>query len=144
MRSPATPPCSGWPGSAARRFQRQIDAAMRRGSVAEAMDLIGSSAPVLLVVGRYVPGLRFVVTATCALAPYPYPTFLLWSSMGGTLWSIVTSLTAYLRGTALGDHSIAALVLSGLVSTFAVAIVFVLIRRHRAARSAAVVTSEPA
>ncbi|WP_193315405.1 DedA family protein [Nostocoides sp. F2B08] len=127
-----------------RRFQRQLDAAMRRDNVAEAMDLIGSSAPVLLVVGRYVPGLRFVVNATCGLTPYPYRKFLLWSSIGGTLWSIVTCLTAYLLGTALGDNPIAALVLSSLVSTFAVAIVFVLIRRHRAARKAAMVTNEPA
>ncbi|MGA8046643.1 MAG: VTT domain-containing protein [Dermatophilaceae bacterium] len=121
-----------------RRLQRQLDAAMRKDSVAEAMDLIGSSAPVLLVVGRYVPGLRFVVNASCGLAPYPYRKFLLWSSIGGTLWSIVTCLTAYILGTALGDNPIAALVLSSLVSTFAVAIVFVLIRRHRAARVAAV------
>ena len=127
-----------------RRFQRQLDAALRKESVAEAMDLIGSSAPVLLVVGRYVPGLRFVVNATCGLAPYPYPKFLLWSSIGGTVWSIVTCLTAYLRGTALGDNPIAALVLASLVSTFAVAVVFVLIRRHRAARSAALRASEPA
>ena len=56
-----------------RRFQSQLDTAMRNDKVAEAMDLIGSSAPVLLVVGRYVPGLRFVVNASCGLASYPYP-----------------------------------------------------------------------
>jgi membrane-associated protein len=126
------------------RFQRQLDAAMRKESVAEAMDLIGSSAPVLLVVGRYVPGLRFVVNASCGLSPYPYRRFLLWSSIGGTLWSIVTCLTAYIVGTALGDNPIAALVLASLVSTFAVAIVFVLIRRHRAARADAIATGEQA
>lgn len=115
-----------------RRFQTQLDTAMRNERVAEAMDLIGSSAPVLLVVGRYVPGLRFVVNASCGLAPYPYRRFLLWSSIGGTLWSVVTCLTAYVLGTVLGDNPIAALVLATMVSTFAVAIVFVLIRRHRA------------
>lgn len=115
-----------------RRFQAQLDGAMRNEKVAEAMDLIGSSAPVLLVVGRYVPGLRFVVNASCGLAPLPYRRFLLWSAIGGSLWSVVTCLTAYVLGTALGDNPIAAVVLASLVSTFAVGIVFVLIRRHRA------------
>lgn len=115
-----------------RRFQRQLDAAMRNEKVAEAMDLIGTSAPILLVVGRYVPGLRFVVNASCGLAPYPYRQFLLWSAIGGTAWSVVTCLTAWGLGTVLGDNPLAAVVLSSLVSTFAVAIVFVLIRRHRA------------
>lgn len=115
-----------------RRFQAQLDTAMRNEKVAEAMDLIGSSAAVLLVVGRYVPGLRFVVNASCGLAPLPYRRFLLWSAIGGSLWSVVTCLTAYVLGTVLGDNPIAAVVLASLVSTFAVAIVFVLIRRHRA------------
>lgn len=119
------------------RFQRQVDAALRNDKVAEAMDLIGSSAPVLLVVGRYVPGMRFVVNATCGLAPLPYRRFLLWSAIGGSVWSVVTCLTAYGLGTALGDNPIAAIVLASLVSTFAVAAIFVIIRRHRAARTAA-------
>ena len=121
------------------RFQSQLDAALRNDKTAEAMDIIGSSAPVLLVVGRYVPGLRFVVNASCGLAPLPYRRFLPWSAIGGTLWSVVTCLTAYSLGTALEDNPLAALVLASLVSTFAVAVVFILIRRHRAkvaARSA--------
>ena len=119
-----------------RRFQSQLDATMRNEKVAEAMDLIGSRAPVMIVVGRYVPGLRFVVNASCGLAPYPYRRFLLWSAIGGTTWSVVTCLTAYALGTALGDNELAALILSSLVSTFAVALVFVMIRRHRARAAA--------
>lgn len=118
------------------RFQAQLDRAMRNDKVAESMDLIGSSAPILLVVGRYVPGLRFVVNASCGLSDYPYRRFLLWSAIGGTTWSVVTCLTAYLLGSALGENPIAALVLATMVSTFAVAAIFVLIRRHRARRAA--------
>ncbi|HET6664218.1 MAG TPA: DedA family protein, partial [Acidimicrobiales bacterium] len=117
------------------RFQAQLDAAMRNDKVAEAMDLIGSSAPILLVVGRYVRGLRFVVNASRGLAPLPYRRFLPWSAIGGTLWSVVTCLTAYALGTALGDNPISALVRTTLVSTFAVAIIFGVIRRHRAGRA---------
>jgi membrane-associated protein len=118
--------------SSRRRFQTQLDTALRNEKVAESMDLIGSSAPVLLVVGRYVPGLRFVVNASCGLAPVPYRRFLAWSVVGGSLWSVVTCLTAYALATALGDNPVTAIVLATLVSTFAVAVVFVLIRRHRA------------
>ena len=118
-----------------RRFQKQVETAMRNDKVADAMDLIGSSAPLLLVVGRYVPGLRFVVNATCGLAGYPFRQFLLWSTIGGIAWSVVTCLTAYLLATALGDNPLAALVLASLVSTFAVGIIFVLVRRQRAQRS---------
>lgn len=114
-----------------RRFQSRVDVAMRNDKVAEAMDLIGASAPLLLVVGRFVPGLRFVVNGSCGLGGYPFRRFLLWSAIGGTTWSVVTCLTAYALATALGDNPLAALVLSSLVSTFAVAVIFVLVRRHR-------------
>jgi len=119
-----------------RRFQSRLASALRNDKVMEAMDLIGSNTAVMLVVGRYVPGLRFVVNASCGLAPLPYRRFLLWSTVGGVSWSVVTCLTAYVVATALGDNPIAALLLASLVSTFAVAIVFVLIRRHRAQRGA--------
>ena len=111
------------------RFQAQLDRALENPKVAGAMGLIGSSAPLLLCVGRYVPGLRFVVNASCGLAPYPYRSFLLWSTIGGSLWSVVTCLTAYTVATALGDNPIAAVVLSSVVSTVAVALVFVVVRR---------------
>lgn len=119
-----------------RRFESQLDAAMRNEKVAEAMDLIGSRAPVMIVVGRYVPGLRFVVNASCGLASYPYRRFLGWSVIGGTTWSVVTCLSAYALGTVLGDNALAAMLLASLVSTFAVGIVFVMIRRHRAQAAA--------
>ena len=126
-----------------RRFQARLDAAMRHAKVAEAMDLIGSSAPVMLCVGRFVPGLRFVVNASCGLTSYPYRSFLLWSAIGGTTWSVVTCLTAYSLGTALGDDPLLAIVLASLVSTFAIAFLFVFIRRRRAATAAAVRAAAP-
>jgi membrane-associated protein len=119
------------------RFQSRLDAAMRNAKVAEAMDLIGTNMRVMLVVGRFVPGLRFVVNASCGLAMLPYPRFLFWSFIGGGSWSVVTCLTAYVAATALGDNPIAAFALASLVSTFAVVVVFALIRRQRARRAAA-------
>jgi membrane-associated protein len=46
------------------RVQRRLDAAKEKRKVAVALALLGQSAPLLIVGGRYVPGLRFVVNAT--------------------------------------------------------------------------------
>lgn len=114
-----------------RRFQARVDRATRNERVAAAMDLIGSRASVLLCFGRYVPGLRFVVNATCGLSELPYRQFLLWSAVGGTLWSVVTCTIAYLVSTALSENPLASIVVSGLVSTVAIAIIVVVLRRKR-------------
>jgi membrane protein DedA with SNARE-associated domain len=125
------------------RFQAQLDRALRNPKVAGAMELIGSSAPVLLCVGRYAPGLRFVVNASCGLSRYPYRRFLLWSAIGGTAWSIVTCTIAYLVASALDDQPIAAIVLSSCVSTVAIAFIFVFLRRRRRALVAGQTVANP-
>ncbi len=113
------------------RLQRQLDAAMSHEKVAMAYDFIGSSAPMLLVFGRYVPGMRFVVNATFGLAAHPYPHFLLWSAIGGITWSIYTCSLAYLIGTALAGFPLASVVISGVVTTVAIAVVYLALRRRR-------------
>ena len=45
---------------------------------------------VLLVLGRYVPGLRFVINTTMGLSDRRYRDFLTWSALGGVLWSTAT------------------------------------------------------
>jgi membrane protein DedA with SNARE-associated domain len=113
------------------RFQMQLDRTLKNDKVASAMDFIGSSAPLLLCVGRYVPGLRFVVNASCGLSLYPYRQFLLWSAIGGTAWSVVTCSVAYLVATALAGYPLAAVVVAGCVSTVAIAFIFLIVRRRR-------------
>ena len=119
-----------------RRFQAQLDRAMQNSKVASAMDFIGSSAPLLLCVGRYVPGLRFVVNASCGLSLYPYRQFLLWSAIGGTTWSVITCCVAYLVATALAGYPLVAVIVSGCVSTVAIAFIFIVVRRRRRAAAA--------
>lgn len=115
------------------RFQPRMDAAMTHEKVAAAMGFIGSSAAMLLVFGRYLPGLRFVVNATLGLAAHPYRHFLLWSAIGGTLWSVYTCGLAYLVGTALAGFPLASVIISGVITTVAIGIVFVVTRRRRSA-----------
>jgi membrane-associated protein len=119
------------------RIQPKLDAALSNDKMAAAMDFIGSSAPTLLIFGRYVPGMRFVVNAMYGLAAHPYKNFLLWSAVGGITWSIYTCSLAYLIGTALADFPLASVVISGLVTTVAIAVVYLTVRRRRRPRPAA-------
>ena len=85
----------------------------------------------LIVGGRYVPGLRFVVNATMGLSPMPYRRFLPWSIVSGVVWSGYTCVLAYNVALALGDFPLASVVISGLVTTTVIAVLFLTIRRHR-------------
>ena len=113
-----------------RRVQRQVDEAMAHEKVATAMRVVGSSAGALLVFGRYVPGLRFVVNGSLGLARHPYGEFLRWSTVGGVTWSIYICGVAFAVGTALVDAPVAAIIVSALASSVAVAVVFVVVARR--------------
>jgi membrane-associated protein len=113
-----------------RRFQPRLDAAMRRESVAKAFSVIGSSAPVLLTFGRYVPGIRVVGNAMFGISAYPYRSFLLWSSIGGTVWAIYTCGLAYVVGTALAGFPLASALISGTITMLAIAAIIVVVRRR--------------
>ena len=112
------------------RMERQLTAALANEKVATGMEVIGSSAAALLVFGRYVPGLRFVVNASLGLAGHPYGEFLRWSAVGGVAWSIYICGVAYAVGTALVANPLAAIVVAGLASSVAVVIVFVIVSRR--------------
>jgi membrane-associated protein len=113
------------------RFRLRMEAAMKHRKIAAAMDFVGSSTAMLLLFGRYLPGLRFVVNATLGLAAHPYRHFLLWSAIGGTIWSVYTCGLAYLVGTALAGFPLASVITSGVVTTVAIGVVFMIARRRR-------------
>jgi membrane-associated protein len=120
----------------AHRIESQVARAKANNHVRQALEMMASSAPVLIVGGRYVPGMRFVVNATMGLSGIAYRRFLLWSVVSGTLWSVYTCVLAYQIGLALGDFPMASFVISGLVTTVAIAVVFFTVRRHRRIASA--------
>ena len=95
------------------------------------------SPAVLIIGGRYVPGMRFVVNATMGLSDIAYRRFLGWSVISGILWSTYTSILAYEIGLALGDFPLASFVISGLVTTVAITVVFFTVRRNRRRLAAA-------
>jgi membrane protein DedA with SNARE-associated domain len=86
-----------------------------------------------------VPGVRFIVNSTFGISKLPYPRFLLWSAIGGMLWSVYTCLLAYAVGTELADFPLASVIISGSITTVAVAAVLWKLRydhKHRADRRA--------
>jgi len=117
--------------SSRRKLEAQLEKAKQNDKVATALGFLGSSVPIMLVAGRYVPGLRFVVNATLGLAAYPYRRFLLWSTIGGVLWSVYTCALAYSVATALENFPLASVVISGLVTSAALAVIYVVLRRRR-------------
>jgi membrane-associated protein len=125
------------------RFQPRLEAATENPKVSAALQFMGSRASVLLVAGRFVPGVRFAVNATLGLSSYPYPSFLLWSTIGGIVWSVYTCGLAYLVGTSLADFPLASVIISGLITTVALGAIFLVLRRSRkkTAPSEAVPTS---
>ena len=112
------------------RVQDQLTAAMANEKVATAMEVIGSSAAALLVFGRYVPGLRFVVNASLGLAGIPTASSCGGPAVGGVAWSIYICGVAYAVGTALVDSPLASIIVAGLASSVAVVIVFVIVARR--------------
>jgi membrane protein DedA with SNARE-associated domain len=119
----------------ARRFSRRIrphvDKARANRQVAQALAIMDSSASVLIVGGRYVPGMRFVVNATMGLSDMPFRRFFAWSALSGALWSVYTCVLAYQIGRALGDFPLASVFISGTITTLAIAMVLLTVRRHR-------------
>jgi membrane protein DedA with SNARE-associated domain len=114
-----------------KRIEPRLERLRKNPKVVTALEFLGSSAPVLLVGGRFVPGLRLAVNATMGLSSYPYRRFLLWSSIGGILWSVYTCGLAYLVGTALEEFPLASIVISATLTMAIVAAVFIATRRRR-------------
>ncbi len=121
----------------AARVRPQLERALKNERVAGAYAYLDRSAPILLVFGRYVPGLRFVINTTMGLSDRSYRDFLPWSALGGALWSTYTCVLAYWVGSKLDDFPMASVVISGVITTLLMG-AFYLAERRRHKSSAAV------
>jgi len=113
------------------RYQDKLDRARANPKFAKAWGFVGESASTMLVAGRFLPGMRLAVNATLGVQAHPYKHFLLWSAIGGTLWSIYNCTLAYLIGTALTSYPLASIAISSVVTTVALAAVLLMVRRAR-------------
>ncbi len=66
----------------AARVQGQLDKALENPKVRAGWEALDRSPGLMIVAGRYVPGMRFAVNATMGLSSIPYRRFLPWSVVG--------------------------------------------------------------
>ena len=131
----------------AAKVQGQLDKALENPKVRAGWDALDRSPGLMIVAGRYVPGMRFAVNATMGLSSLPYRRFLPWSVLGGVLWSVYTCALAYKVATTLSGFPLASLVISSLITSAALAAIYFVDRRRRRAAQGAEPTdasAEPA
>jgi membrane protein DedA with SNARE-associated domain len=106
------------------RIKNRLEALLRNERVQKGVAFMSSRGSIVIVLGRFVPGMRLAVNFTFGVLRMPYRRFIMWSSLGGTLWATYTVLLAYYVGNALADFPLASIVISGLITTAALAAVF--------------------
>jgi membrane-associated protein len=107
----------------------QLERAKRNPKIASALSFLDRGAPMLLLFGRYVPGLRFVINSTMGLSGMSYRSFIPWSALGAAIWSTYTCLLAYWVGSALDDYPLASIIISGAITSALIAAFFVYQRK---------------
>ena len=113
------------------RVQGSLDRVLENPKVKIGWSALYRSPGLLIVAGRYVPGMRFAVNASMGLSDIPYRRFLPWSILGGVLWSVYTCELAYKVATTLSGYPLASMVISSLITSAALAAVFFIDRRRR-------------
>jgi membrane-associated protein len=114
----------------ARYAAEKVERAQRNEKVARMLKVMSGTAPTLIVFGRFVPGLRFLIGATMGLARYPYPRFLLWNAIGGTFWATYTCVFCYLVASIIEDQPLLSIVASVVVTTGLLALLYRPLKRH--------------
>src|SRR5512133_3351183 len=112
------------------KMQPHLDRALENPKVRVAWESLDRSPGLLIVAGRYVPGMRFAVNASMGLSNIAYRRFLAWSVLSGILWSVYTCALAYWVSTTLAGFPLASLIISGLITSAALAAVY-FVERHK-------------
>ena len=107
-----------------RYMTAQVAKAEQNPKAARALEVLSGTAPMLIVFGRFVPGLRFIVGATMGLTRYPYRRFLLWDAIGGTLWASYTCIFSYLVASVIDDKPVLSIAVSVVVTTAILALLY--------------------
>jgi membrane protein DedA with SNARE-associated domain len=112
-----------------RSMSDQVERASRNPKVARSMEVMGQTAPLLIVFGRFVPGLRFMVGATMGLTRFPYPRFLFFDVIGGVLWASYTCVFSYLVASVIQDKPFLSIAVSVVVTTALLGLLYFPIKR---------------
>ena len=113
------------------KMQPHLDKALKDDKVRVAWDALNRSPGLLIVAGRYVPGMRFVVNVSMGLSDIAYRRFLAWSVVSGILWSVYTCGLAYYVATSLSGYPLGSLIISSAITAGALALVFFVARNKK-------------
>ncbi len=101
-----------------RRFiADRVEQAAQNEEFGQSLRLLEERAGMLIVFGRFVPGVRFVVGATMGLTRYPYWRFLAWGSIGSVSWAAFTCISSYLVGSVIADRPVVSMLVSVVITT---------------------------
>lgn len=112
------------------KMKPHLDKALENPKVRVAWASLDRSPGLLIVAGRYVPGMRFAVNASMGLSNIAYRRFFGWSVLSGVLWSVYTCALAYWVSTTLAGFPLASLIISSLITSGALAAVY-FVERHK-------------
>lgn len=118
-------------------MSNRVAEAERNKKVAETFAMLQDQAPMLIVFGRFVPGVRFVVGATMGLTRFPYPRFLLWDIIGSIAWASFACISSALVSTAIGDQPLLSMVVSIIITTAILAFLYKRVKLNWEASKAA-------
>jgi membrane-associated protein len=120
-----------------RKFMsNRVTQAERNEKVAETFAMLQNEAPMLIVFGRFVPGVRFVVGASMGLTRFPYPRFLLWDAIGGIAWASFACISSALIATAIGDQPLVSIIASIIITTALLGFIYQRVKRDWEATNA--------
>jgi membrane protein DedA with SNARE-associated domain len=89
--------------------------------------------PVFIIVGRFIPGGRTVVSVGAGVLHFSWPRFLAYDAVAATVWAIQAALPGYIGGVIVSDRPWLAM-LVGFGLSMALAGTLTLLQRRRAGR----------
>ena len=117
-----------WIGAAGQgRVKQRIVRSLGEKRITAAEDLLRRRGWMLIVFGRFVPGLRTLTSVSSGMLGYPYRRFLPISMLAGALWATYAGLLGFFVGEAVGNVWISL----GVAIVVSVAISFVLVLLER-------------
>jgi membrane-associated protein len=108
----------------------KVERVKQNPKVSTAFEVLSMSAPLVIVAGRFVPGLRFVIGATMGIERYPYPRFLLYSAIGGASWAAFNCCFSYLIGSKIGEYAVISLLISFAVTSALLTFLYFRLKRR--------------
>lgn len=99
--------------------------------------MVKRQGPALVVVGRFLPGIRIAINLSCGAGQMAYQRFLLFDTIGAVLWATQAALLGYFAGKAFADQLWVAFVVAFGVTAIVAGFVTVKERRRVAKENAA-------